>query len=269
MDGAEPAPLLPAASFMSPALLGPAALLLLMATRRVRATVVLGLFNDAWATLAAYGAVALATRHCWAASAALFSLGVAVKMNVLLYAPAFALLWLQAGGVHSFLQNSAIAATVQLVLGAPFLLAAPADYLTRAFNLGRAFDPQWSVNWRWLPVSVFSHPAWSAALLTGHLAVLAYCVCAVWVPYERYNFWVPQIVVTVLDGGWAGRGGRGGGRASKLKIGGDLIGAGRGGVGGGWDYHHTARPSPLHRARVVAVVAEGVGVAAAHGSVWK
>src|SRR6185437_607016 len=101
--------------------------------------------------------------HRWKASAAAFSLAVGVKMNILLYAPAFALLWLQSGGARMLATNATICCAVQLVLGAPFLLASPREYIAYAFNLGRAFDHTWSVNWGWVPSSVFSSPAFAAS----------------------------------------------------------------------------------------------------------
>ena len=61
----------------------------------------------------------------------------------------------------------------KLVLGAPFLLSNPIAYLKGAFNLGRVFLFEWTVNWRFLSEEVFVHPAFHITLLVLHLAVLA------------------------------------------------------------------------------------------------
>jgi alpha-1,3-mannosyltransferase len=109
----------------------------------------------------------------WTVGSLLYSLGVGVKMNALLLAPGVLALYLRAGGPRFALLQIAVCAAVQLAAAAPFLLANPWAYLAGAFNLGRAFEPAWSVNWRWLPDSIFGSPAFSVALLVVHAAGLA------------------------------------------------------------------------------------------------
>ena len=153
---------------------------LLSASRRARSVAVLGLFNDAWAGAFTYTSLALALRRQWSAASVLYSVAVAVKMNGLLYAPGFAFVWWQAGGVALVVQQVAICAAVQLALGAPFLIAAPVAYVTAAFNLGRVFNQHWSVNWRWLPPAIFSSKLFAVALLLSHVAMLAIAARWLW-----------------------------------------------------------------------------------------
>lgn len=60
----------------------------------------------------------------------------------------------------------------QLLLGLPFLLENPAGYLSRAFDLGRQFMFQWTVNWRFLPEWLFLNRYFHLALLAAHLLTL-------------------------------------------------------------------------------------------------
>ncbi len=155
---------------------------LLSLSRRVRNVASLGLFNDAPAALLTHaGALALAHAHfTW--GAALLSLGVAVKMNVLLWAPGALFLALDAGGAPLAARCAAVAAALQLALAAPFLAAAPAAYITRAFDFGRAFDQRWSANLAWLPPATFASRELAAGLLAAHVALLAAAARWWWAP---------------------------------------------------------------------------------------
>ena len=63
---------------------------------------------------------------------------------------------LQAASAKDIVQGTAAGVLLQLVLGAPFLVAAPASYLRKAFELSRVFLHQWTVNLHFLPeVRVF------------------------------------------------------------------------------------------------------------------
>lgn len=94
----------------------------------------------------------------WRIGSLLYSLGVSIKMNVLLFAPGLLLLLLQHSAHAPAATNAkpstllqwmrrysetvsclAICAAVQLLLGAPFLATFPVEYISRAFNFGRVF----------------------------------------------------------------------------------------------------------------------------------
>ena len=93
-------------------------------------------------------------------------------MNVLLFAPPLALLMLLAATTRRCLASAALAVGLQAVVGAPFLAAHPRAYLSRAFELGRAFDRTWSVNLQFLSPAAFSSRLTSAGLLGAHLSLL-------------------------------------------------------------------------------------------------
>ena len=80
-----------------------------------------------------------------------------------------------------------ICAGVQLVLAAPFLLSFPLEYLIGAFNLGRVFLFEWTVNFRFLPEAVFVSRWLHAALLAGHLTALACCASYWWKYFSVYR----------------------------------------------------------------------------------
>ena len=79
-----------------------------------------------------------------------------------------------------------ICASVQLAMGAPFLLTYPLEYLVGAFNLGRVFMFKWTVNWRFIPEEVFVSRPFHIALLAIHLLLLASFAKHWWNSLKRY-----------------------------------------------------------------------------------
>ena len=150
----------------------PYALALLALSRRVHSIYLLRLFNDGVAMLPLYASVLLMQSGRWVAALAAFSLGVSVKMNVLLMAPPVFMLMMEGASRATTLASLAAAAAVQLALGAPFLAAHPWSYLRRSFDLGRQFMYEWTVNFRFLPEEVFLSKALSRSLLAAHAALL-------------------------------------------------------------------------------------------------
>lgn len=177
-------------------------LLLLALGERPRAIFVLGLFNDCWAMTLLFLSLALAlvaarartlhparSRVVWALVCVVFSLAVSVKMNVLLFAPGLLLCLLRFTSDRNPGSSWSVAALsaallrvspylllclfVQLLVAAPFLRAAPREYLLRAFDFGRVFDPVASVNWQFLPPDWFASRAWALGLLALHVLALA------------------------------------------------------------------------------------------------
>ena len=101
-------------------------------------------------------------------------------MNVLLFVPALGILLLRNTGVWRTVAAVALCVAIQAALGAPFLAVFPREYLGRAFELSRVFFFEWTVNWKFLPPSVFTSKALAAALLAGHLATLLGLAHWVW-----------------------------------------------------------------------------------------
>lgn len=154
--------------------------LLVVLARRSRTVFVLGLFNDGVAAVCMAAALLAMSRRRWSAGCVAFSLAVSVKMNNLLFAPGVAFLLLHYTGPVGCAWHILQCAAVQGVLAAPFLATFPLQYIAGAFNLGRMFDPQWSVNFRFLPDAYFSSKPWALVLLCGQLAMLAWFAARRW-----------------------------------------------------------------------------------------
>lgn len=139
---------------------------------RIHSIYSLRLFNDPLAIIFFYGALNLFLDRKWTWGSILFSLGVGVKMNILLFAPAILMLYITSlGYVKTFIQLS-ICAAVQLILGAPFLLTYPIAYIKASFDLGRVFEHKWTVNYRFLGRQAFENKAFHLSLLAAHMLLL-------------------------------------------------------------------------------------------------
>jgi len=131
------------------------AMVCLCCSKRVHSIFVLRLFNDGPTMLLLYLSVCLFAsprlpKWKWSAGCFLFSLAVSLKMNVLLFAPGLLLLLLQISSnwIEVVYRLLVFCALPQLVLGAPFLLTYPVNYLRKAFELDRVFFYKWTVNWK-------------------------------------------------------------------------------------------------------------------------
>ena len=110
--------------------------------------------------------------HQWEWAVFTFSAAVSVKMNVLLWAPGVLAILIKAATPLATVRGVAAGAMLQVALALPFLLAAPREYLARAFEFTRAFQMQWSVNWQFLPPKWFADPRFALILLGLHLRFL-------------------------------------------------------------------------------------------------
>jgi len=147
---------------------------------RIHSIFILRLFNDPVALFLLYAAINLFMDNHWSLGSLMFSLAVSVKMNILLYAPALLLAYLAILGPTATLQQLTICAGTQLLLAVPFLVSNPINYIVGAFNLGRVFLFQWTVNWRFLPEELFVSRYFHVLLLFCHLSVLIYCAPHWW-----------------------------------------------------------------------------------------
>lgn len=100
------------------------------------------------------------------------SMAVSVKMNVILFSPGLLVLLLLTHGWRGTLPRLTLCAIIQLALGAPFLLDNPVGYIGRAFDLGRQFLYQWTVNWRCVPEWLFLNRGFHIVLLVLHATLL-------------------------------------------------------------------------------------------------
>ena len=139
---------------------------------RIHSIFVLRLFNDPVAMLLFYAAVNLFLDSKWSLASLLYSIAVSVKMNILLFAPAVLLMYLTCLGIKGTLIQLAICASVQILLGMPFILTNPIAYIRGAFDFGRVFLYEWTVNWRFLPEDIFTNLFFHVCLLALHITLL-------------------------------------------------------------------------------------------------
>lgn len=152
----------------------------------------------------------------WNVGCLLFSMAVSVKMNILLFAPGLLLLLLKSFGVWWTIPRLALCAVVQLILGLPFLLDNPVSYISLAFNFGRQFLFQWTVNWRFLPEWLFLNRYFHVGLLVCHLVTLRLFYLFKWRrkseslqcyfrhPFQRHSLKANQIVYVLFVSNFIG-----------------------------------------------------------------
>ncbi|KAG0056099.1 Lethal(2)neighbour of tid protein [Gryganskiella cystojenkinii] len=150
----------------------PYVLILVTLSRRLHSIYVLRLFNDPVAMLFMYSATLAFLYKRWTLSSALFSLAVSVKMNILLFFPAFGFLLWQAQGVVGTIIHLVLMVLIQVLLSLPFTLHHPQSYLQKAFEFSRVFMYKWTVNWKFLDEKTFLSEEVAKLLLGAHFIVL-------------------------------------------------------------------------------------------------
>ncbi|TYZ63748.1 hypothetical protein PybrP1_003717 [[Pythium] brassicae (nom. inval.)] len=151
----------------------PWAAVFLCVSKRLHSIYMLRLFNDGVAMMLLFIAVYLFASQKWRMGCALFSFAVSIKMNVLLFAPALFFLLLQSCGVLRTIWYLFICASIQIILGLPFLRHNWFNYVLKAFELNRVFTYVWTVNWKFLPEDVFVSKQLALGLLGAHAFFLA------------------------------------------------------------------------------------------------
>lgn len=153
---------------------------------RIHSIYVLRLFNDPIAILFLYAAINFYLNGRWTVGSICLSLGVSVKMNILLFAPAILLLYIVNLGYQDTIKQLIICGGLQLILGAPFLLTYPIEYLKGSFNFGRVFEHKWTVNYRFLPSELFVHKYFHIFLLIIHVTLLLFFIIPSYKYYQSY-----------------------------------------------------------------------------------
>lgn len=191
-------------AYMTSVDIQPWPLYLLLASKRLMSIYVLRLFNDCFTTFCMVavtlllqqaaswsGVSALVSFALTLAAADMFSIAISIKMNALLYLPAFLIVSFFAVGqsVVKLLAVVAVVPLVQVLMGWKFLLPLFADedarriraaYLSNAFNFSRQFLFKWTVNWKFVGHRRFESPAFSHLLLAAHISLL------LWFVFTRY-----------------------------------------------------------------------------------
>jgi alpha-1,3-mannosyltransferase len=171
---------------------------MLVLSKRLHSIFVLRCFNDGFAALYLWLAIFCLQRRAWRAGALMYTLGLGVKMSLLLVLPAVGVVLFLGAGLATSLQLAAMMGLVQVLLAVPFLKANPWGYLARAFELSRQFFFKWTVNWRFVGEEVFLSKGFSLALLGLHVVLLAGFITTRWLKPARKP--VPQLIIPLLSG---------------------------------------------------------------------
>lgn len=140
---------------------------------RIHSIYILRLFNDPIAILFLYASINLFMDRKWTYGSICFSLGVSIKMNILLFAPGILILYITNLSYRNAIKQIMICALVQFSLGSPFLFTYPIAYLRASFDVGRVFEHKWTVNYRFLDKMIFENKLFHITLLILHLGLMA------------------------------------------------------------------------------------------------
>jgi alpha-1,3-mannosyltransferase len=171
---------------------------LLILSKRLHSVFVLRCFNDGIAALFLWLAVFFLQRRAWWAGALVYTLGLGVKMSLLLVLPAVGVVLLLGAGFATSLWLAAMMGLVQVLVAVPFLAHNPWSYLGRAFELSRQFLFKWTVNWRFVGEEVFLSRGFALALLGLHVIALAGFITTRWLKPARKP--LSQLVTPILIG---------------------------------------------------------------------
>jgi len=153
---------------------------LLILSKRLHSVFMLRCFNDCFAAFFLWITIYLFQRKWWTAGALSYSLGLGVKMTLLLDLPAVAIILFLAKGLSGSLKLAALMAQVQYIIAQTFLRKNAKGYLSRAFELSRQFLFKWTVNWRFLGEEIFLNRRFALTLLVGHVSFLIRFILNKW-----------------------------------------------------------------------------------------
>lgn len=138
-------------------------------------------------------------------AADLYSIAISIKMNALLYMPAFLIItyFLNDENLIKFIIVVTIIPLVQILVGWRFLLLMFDDelartirwnYITHAFNFGRQFLYKWTVNWKFLPETIFTSPQFRHILLVLHIVILGIFTFTRFLNSKIIGKTIPQLI---------------------------------------------------------------------------
>jgi alpha-1,3-mannosyltransferase len=157
-----------------------------MLSKRLHSVFMLRCFNDCFAAFFLWVTIFCFQRRYWTFGALAYTLGLGVKMSLLLTLPAVVIILFLGRGIKGCLKLVWLMAQVQFAIAIPFLTKNPRGYLGRAFELSRQFKYEWTVNWRMVPEEIFLSRGFAFALLAGHVTVLLLFILNRWLrPTDR------------------------------------------------------------------------------------
>ncbi|KAH3671887.1 hypothetical protein OGAPHI_000073 [Ogataea philodendri] len=117
----------------------------------------------------------------------LFSSAVSVKMNALLYLPGYLVVAYFLCGENLLITFAVVVfgLFVQVGINWDFLTASDtirSHFLQNAFDFKRSFLYEWTVNWKFVPESIFNSREFHTLLLAGHVGALVLFGLKKWTP---------------------------------------------------------------------------------------
>jgi alpha-1,3-mannosyltransferase len=159
---------------------------LLCISRRVHSIFMLRCFNDCFAMTFAYAGVLALLYSKNKLGVLLLSLGISVKMNVLLMLPGVLLVLSRSEGFLSALWHLCTFVIYQLAIGGEFIVKYPEQYFGKAFEFSRVFFFKWSVNWKFLGEELALSPSFAKLCLALHLSLLIYFLFVKWTTAKSF-----------------------------------------------------------------------------------
>ncbi|KAM0265141.1 hypothetical protein ACHAQJ_000294 [Trichoderma viride] len=158
---------------------------LLILSKRLHSVFVLRCFNDCFAAFFLWLSIYCFQSRAWTVGALAYTIGLGVKMSLLLVLPAVVIILFLGRGFKGALRLVWLMVQVQLVLAIPFITTNWAGYLGRAFELSRQFKFEWTVNWRMLGEELFLSRSFSITLLAFHVITLLVFISARWLKLQE------------------------------------------------------------------------------------
>ncbi|KAL6799861.1 glycosyltransferase family 58 protein [Trichoderma sp. SZMC 28012] len=158
---------------------------LLILSKRLHSVFVLRCFNDCFAAFFLWLSIYFFQRRVWTVGALAYTIGLGVKMSLLLVLPAVVIVLFLGRGFKGALRLLWLMVQVQLLLAIPFITTNWRGYLGRAFELSRQFKFEWTVNWRMLGEELFLSRGFSITLLAFHALFLLIFILGRWLKIKE------------------------------------------------------------------------------------
>ncbi|KAI0406081.1 glycosyltransferase [Xylaria palmicola] len=169
---------------------------LLVLSKRLHSIFVLRCFNDCFAVFSLWLTIYFFQKRAWTLGTIAYTLGLGIKMSLLLVLPAVGVVLLLGRGFTGSIRLAAVIAQVQFTLALPFLGTNAQGYLSRAFELSRQFFFKWTVNWRFLGEDAFLSRPFALGLLAMHASVLVWFLSNKWLKPAGKPW--PAIITPIL-----------------------------------------------------------------------
>ncbi|TIA43711.1 mannosyltransferase [Aureobasidium pullulans] len=170
---------------------------MLILSKRMHSIFTLRLFNDCFAIFFFFLAIYCYQKRWWIMGSAIYSIGLGVKMSLLLALPAVGTVLLQAIGASDAIGHASLIVLIQVLLSLPFTLHNPQGYLSRAFEFTRQFFFKWTVNWRFVGEETFLSKQFALTLLAAHVSLLVLFATTRWLKPSKQT--LPAIIGSIFN----------------------------------------------------------------------